>query len=113
MIKRLVVELANSLCSCPDGTRLALDIIQGGKGGGFELQLTCTECETYLVRPLASLSALITVDVKHTEPDSKFKLPMSKGKPKLVLIQGGASKQSHADAEHADAEHAKINKDIS
>lgn len=108
MIKRLVVELTNSLCSCPDGTRLALDIIQGGKSGSFELQLACTECGTYLVKPLASLSALITVDVKHSEVE-KSKLPIApKGKPKLILIQGGASKQNHPESQLSDVERSKI-----
>lgn len=90
MIKRLVVELTENVCLCPDGTRFALDI-QAKGNKDFELQVACTKCGAYQATPLNVLSALITVDVK-TENRPKINIP--KGKPKLTLIQGGASRNT-------------------
>lgn len=89
MIKRLVVELTENVCLCPDGTRFALDIQTKGNEN-FEIQIACTKCGAYQATPLNVLSALITVDVK-TENRPKIKIP---GKPKLTLIQGGASRNT-------------------
>ncbi len=91
MIKRLVVELTENVCLCPDGTRFALDI-QAKSDKDFELQVACTRCGAYQANPLSALSALVTVNVK-SENRTK---PLVKGRPKLVLIQGGASNNNEA-----------------
>lgn len=90
MIKRLLVELSEVLCDCL--SECALDIEQSKKGQ-FELQIVCTKCKTYLSTPLSNIRAVIAYDKPVTQAiRSSIGSSSSKpsGKPKLVLIQGGA-----------------------
>lgn len=87
MIRRLIVELTESLCQCPDGTQLALDIETAKEDGGYEFQIACTRCKTYISVPLSNLRALIKI--VDNERQLSNNLPNRKEKPKLVLLQGG------------------------
>lgn len=88
MIKRIVIELTEVLCPCDIETLFALDLELSKKDNGYELQIVCTRCNTYLSVPLDKLRALVKIEDStgndHLDEDKKTK-------PKLVLIRGGQS----------------------
>lgn len=92
MIKRLLVELNEAPCDCA-GAQFALDL-ESSKNG-FELQIVCTKCKTYLSTPLSKLRALIVIE-NHTEIKPSLSAKKISERPKLVLIQGGAEAKNSA-----------------
>ena len=87
MLKRLIAELTEPLCECTPGTPMALDMETSKADGSFEFQIACTGCKTYISMPLANLRALVKIaDEEEVKPP-----PVKRQRPKLILIQGGAS----------------------
>lgn len=98
MLKRLIAELTEPLCECPPGTPMALDMETSKADGSYEFQIACTGCKTYISMPLTNLRALVKLT---DEEEVRPPLPVKRQKPKLILIQGGASNNATPPTEEA------------
>jgi hypothetical protein len=82
MIKKVIIELSNPICKCPEGTLHYLDL-DHSKNKSYEFCITCTGCNTYLSTPLGKLSAVVLLPKE--EPVKEH--PIVKKVTKLTLIQ--------------------------